>query len=389
MVSIVLCTYNREKSIGASIDSIRNQTNEEWELIIVDDGSTDGTRKKLEEYQDERIKCIFLPENSYYCYAANVGIREALGEYVAFATSDDIWESDKLEKQVAYLTEHPECGAVFSKVTLIGENGENVEDKYPDMVRLFDQKNRSRAEWLRHFWNIGNCLSHPSSVVRKSVLDEIGGYDLLYAQLADFELWIRILLKTDIYVLQDKLVGYRWYSSKKQISAPTEEKQLRSINEFLLIKRRLLELMTDEQLIEVLGNQFRNPESSSPIELEFERAFLLMEKGAEYSRYDVLGLQKMEEVLRIPGAAEVLKSRFHIRLQDLYSKNGKKHYVDKLMEERLEYLERENVTIRRELESYQREYASVVQSNIWRATKPLRVVLDKVKRKNRAVRLSR
>lgn len=382
MVSIVLCTFNREKSIGASIDSIINQTYKEWELIIVDDGSTDGTREKLEEYQDKRIKCIFLPENSYYCYAANVGIGEVAGEYVAFATSDDIWKPHKLEKQIAYLTEHPECGAVFSKVALIGENGESVEDKHPDMVQVFDQKNRSRAEWLRRFWDIGNCLSHPSSVVRKSVLDEIGGYDLFYAQLADFELWIRIVLKCDIHVLQEKLVGYRWYSSKKQISAPTEEKMLRSMNEFFSIKKRLLELMSDEQLVEVLGSQFRNPESSTPIELEFERAFLLMEKGAEYSRYDILGLQKMEEVLRIPGAAEVLKSHFHIRLQDLYYKNGKKHYVDEAMTERLEFLEVENARIRKELESYQREYASVVQSNIWRATKLLRVVLDRVKRKN-------
>ena len=109
MVSIILCTYNRENSIRYSIDSILEQTYQNWELIIVDDGSTDGTEKILEEYQDHRIRKIVLSDNSYYCYAANKGIREASGKYIAFATSDDIWEKTKLEKQIAYLEAHPEC----------------------------------------------------------------------------------------------------------------------------------------------------------------------------------------------------------------------------------------------------------------------------------------
>ncbi|HBA62236.1 MAG TPA: hypothetical protein DCZ20_00080 [Lachnospiraceae bacterium] len=383
MISIILCTFNRESTIEASIDSILQQTYQDWELIIVDDGSTDSTRQRLEAYQDSRIRCIYLPENSYYCYAANVGMAKAVGEYIAFATSDDIWEADKLELQAEYLAAHPECGAVFSKVFLIGADGERVDSLYPDMVRLFDQENRSRAQWIRCFFDAGNCLSHPSAVVRKSILDQIGGYDLFYAQLADMDLWLRIILKSEIYVLPEQLVGYRWYSAKKQISGQTEEKKNRSQNEFLAIKKRLLELMTDEQLIEYFGDLFRNQTSRSPIELGFERMFLLMEQGAMYTRFYVMGLQKAEEVLRIPGAADVLRDHFGVRLQDLYRKNGAILYAETGVLERIRVLEQENAELKKELDYYRPAFYEVVNSTVWKCTKPMRGMLDWLKRRKK------
>lgn len=387
MVSVILCTYNREKTICEAVDSILAQTYRDFELLIVDDGSTDGTRALLEEYRDERMKCIYLPENSYYCYAANIGIEQVSGKYVAFATSDDVWMPEKLEKQVRYLEEHPKCGAVFSKVALIGKEGERVEKEYPEIMKMFEQDNRSRTEWMHRFLEEGNCLSHPASIVRKSILDNIGGYNLLYAQLADFDLWVRIVIESEIYIHPERLVKYRWYSEKGQISGLTEEKWMRMVHEFTMIKRNLLENLEDEKFKEFFQEMFRNPESSTHVELEFERAFLMMEKGIDFTRINLLGFQKIEEALRIPGAMKVLKKHFGMRIQDLYKQNGQKWYLDvskeqlQNLEEQLEYLEEEKRNLQIAIVQCEKEYNGILQSTCWKITKPLRAVLDIIKGK--------
>ena len=130
MVSIVLSTYNRAGTLKMSVDSILQQTYEDFELIIVDDGSTDCTKELLEEYTDKRIRLFSLKENQFYCMAANYGLQQVKGEYVAFATSDDLWKKDKLELQINYLEKRKECGACFTFSTVIDENGENAKEKF-------------------------------------------------------------------------------------------------------------------------------------------------------------------------------------------------------------------------------------------------------------------
>lgn len=376
MVSVVLCTYNREKTICESVDSILAQTYRDFELIIIDDGSTDKTAELLAQYHDERIKYTCLPENSYYCHAANIGIGQATGEYVAFATSDDIWVPEKLEKQVRYLEEHPECGAVFSKIALIGKDGEKVETDYPDIFNIYEQENRSQSEWMEFFFEVGNCLSHPSSVVRKSLLDKIGGYNLLFAQLADYDLWIRVVAEEDIYIFPERYVKYRWYSSKEQISNPTEEKWIRTKHEHTLIKRNLLQDLPDEKLQEFFSQKFRNQKSSSEVELKFERAFLMMDKGVDFTRSRVSGFEMLEEALHLPGAVDVLRDHFGMRIQDLYKDNGEVWYQD-VTKEYVDYLE----MLEADREIVRQAYDEVMQSTCWKLTKPLRALLDRTKQR--------
>ena len=102
-VSIIIPTYNREKSISKSIKSVLNQTYNDLEVIVVDDGSTDNTEKIIKGIKDTRIKYIKLDKNKGACYARNVGIKKATGKYIAFNDSDDIFHKTKIEKQVMYL----------------------------------------------------------------------------------------------------------------------------------------------------------------------------------------------------------------------------------------------------------------------------------------------
>lgn len=114
-VSIIVPVYNVEKFIARTIDSVRSQTYEDWELLLIMDGCTDGTLQVIEQYcdraKDERIRVIHQPQNMGAACARNRGVAEARGRYIAYLDSDDLWRKDKLEKQLAFMEEK---GAAFS-----------------------------------------------------------------------------------------------------------------------------------------------------------------------------------------------------------------------------------------------------------------------------------
>ena len=108
-----MCTYNREQYLKRAIDSVIAQTYTDWDMIIVDDGSTDNTKQLVSYYADPRIQYIKMDKNRFYCYAANHGLEQCRGDYVAFQNSDDEWLPDKLEKQMRFMEEHPELAPVY------------------------------------------------------------------------------------------------------------------------------------------------------------------------------------------------------------------------------------------------------------------------------------
>ena len=122
MVSVIIPTYNRENTIKESIDSVLNQTYKDIELIVVDDGSTDGTAGVVGSIKDGRLKYI-QQENGGACVARNKGVSMARGEYIAFQDSDDTWSLDKLEKQVSVLENHTEADIVCCKTKCTRSNG--------------------------------------------------------------------------------------------------------------------------------------------------------------------------------------------------------------------------------------------------------------------------
>ena len=106
LVSIVMPSYNTAKYIGDSIDSVINQTHTNWELLIVDDCSTDNTEEVVASYNDERIRFIKKDKNSGAAESRNIALREAKGKWIAFLDSDDTWEKEKLEKQISFMIEN-------------------------------------------------------------------------------------------------------------------------------------------------------------------------------------------------------------------------------------------------------------------------------------------
>ena len=175
LVSVVMPSYNHARFIGSAIDSVLAQTLKEIELIVVDDGSQDGTQAVLSQVQDPRVRMRFLEKNLGACNAMNVALRMCEGKFAAVCNSDDLWSADKLHRQIQLLDKLPTVAAIFSDVKWIDDEGKDLaRSALPPFATVFQQQNGSRWSWLRRLLEQGNCLCHPSIFIRREAYDTAG-----------------------------------------------------------------------------------------------------------------------------------------------------------------------------------------------------------------------
>ena len=215
LVSVVIPTHNRADLLPRAIDSVLNQTYTNFEILVVSDGSTDNTEEVVKAYSDKdaRVK--------YYGYsparggniARNTGIEASHGEYIAFLDDDDEWLPEKLEKQVMLLNQNDNVGLVYTGVHIIYVN-EKVE---------YNSMSKERGDLKKRIL-IDNCVGTTSTVVlRKSILQKSGMFDIELKALQDFDLWIRIAQYSNVDVVPEPMINYYNYLGKKQVSAVTQK----------------------------------------------------------------------------------------------------------------------------------------------------------------------
>ncbi|ODR95892.1 hypothetical protein AUC70_03275 [Methyloceanibacter stevinii] len=256
-VSIIMISFNHGAYIQESIDSVLNQTFSDFELIIWDDASQDESWKLICNYRDPRIRAFRNNERRRGIYGLNRAISEiALGEFIAIHHSDDVWEPQKLEKQVAFLREHKRVGAVFTTALAIGEDGMPFSGDHAYLT-IFEQPNRTRFEWLRFFFLSGNCLCHPSVLIRKVCYGDCGPYRYGFAQLGDFDMWVRLCLKYEIHILSEKLVKFRIRDAAANASASRPDTRIRCNYEYYRILWNYLDIKEYRDFIQIF------PESSA------------------------------------------------------------------------------------------------------------------------------
>ena len=207
-VDVFLSSYNHVDFLRESIDSILQQSYRDFVLTIVDDGSTDGSQDVIRSYDDPRIKKILLEENTGCGYYQDV-LSSMTAKYVAIAHCDDRWMPDKLEKQVAFLDAHPDVAACFTQVQVIDEEGKPLEDEKHVYYSMFQQENRSRFEWLRFFFDKGNCLCHPSVLIRKDAYLQYGLFTNGLSGIPDFIQWVRLCHHAEIWIYPEMLSCFR------------------------------------------------------------------------------------------------------------------------------------------------------------------------------------
>jgi len=236
-VSVCMASYNHAPFIRVAVESVLNQTFSDWELVVTDDGSSDGTIDALDGIRDERIRIERFPENRSACVALNHCIRRAQGQYIAILNSDDAWLPTKLARQLDVALQRPEASAIFTTVDMIDEQGHPLGNGHPHKA-LFEQSNRPRRDWLKRLLVAGNCLCHPSVLVRAEIYKTLGLYDERMAQLPDLDMWVRILLAHDIWVVPEPLTLFRVLDRERNASGNRLDVRMRCATEnmFLLWK---------------------------------------------------------------------------------------------------------------------------------------------------------
>lgn len=192
MVSIIIPVYNRILPLERALKSVQQQTFKDFNVIVVDDHSTDDIQSVIKECNLSYMKTVGKGVSA----ARNTGIRSSQSEFIAFLDSDDEWLPTKLEKQIQFLSEHPELSIVHTNETWI-RNGQQVK-----------QGQKHQKSGGRIFSQCTDlCLIAPSSIlVRRSLFDKVGLFDENFPVCEDFDLWLRITALQDIGFLSDPLV---------------------------------------------------------------------------------------------------------------------------------------------------------------------------------------
>lgn len=197
-ISVVLPTYNRANIIGKSIESVLNQTYQDLELIIVDDGSTDNTEAVVNVFKDNRIRYHKMDQNGGVSMARNIGVALATYDLVALEDSDDIWSPTKLEKQMQYWNLHPEFNMVYCPYEMELEN-----------KRLVTPSGLPREELegnILSYLLLRNSIGAPTVLFKKQAFLECGGFDPEFKSLEDWDFAIRFAKKNQIGFFDEVLV---------------------------------------------------------------------------------------------------------------------------------------------------------------------------------------
>lgn len=206
-ISVLLPVYNAEAYIDEAIKSVLNQSFKDFELIIINDGSTDDSLARIQHYAQLDDRClVHSTENSGIVKSLNFGVNLARADIICRMDADDICMPQRLEKQFEYLNKHPECVAVGSNVLLIDPEGMPIVTwKYPNRHEEIDNLNLTGS--------VGSCICHPSVAIKKSSFIMVGAYRTNFEYAEDYALFLRLAEVGKLANLPDVLLKYRQHSA--------------------------------------------------------------------------------------------------------------------------------------------------------------------------------
>ena len=218
-VSVIIPAYNAMTYLPKTIESVLKQTFTDFEVIIVNDGSSDGIEEWVDTITDNRVKLI-SQKNQGAAAARNTGIADAKGAYIAFLDSDDLWEPTKLKKQVYCLDNNRDVGLVYAWISLIDENGNN-------RGKIF--ANNSEGYVWEKLIEENIVMSGSAAMVRRDCFEKLGVFDQNLRFAEDWEMWIRIASNYSFAVIKEILVYYRDHPNNKS------RNYIKTIDNFRLI----------------------------------------------------------------------------------------------------------------------------------------------------------
>ena len=218
MITIICSIYNSNKTLPQMIESVLNQTYQDFELILINDGSTDNSLEIMKEFEkiDNRIVGIDK-KNSGLTKSLNIGLKKAKGEFIARIDADDVWYPAKLEKQVEFLEQNQEYGLIGTAYNEIDENGKIIFEKQRLPLLITDEEIRKNIVKFNPFF-------HSSVMFRREILETIGFYNEKFKYTQDYEFWVRIMSKYKVANLFEILASRRYADDMISIKKEKEQR---------------------------------------------------------------------------------------------------------------------------------------------------------------------
>jgi glycosyltransferase involved in cell wall biosynthesis len=253
--------FNGENFVGDALKSVLSQSHRFLEVIVVDDGSTDGTRNVLRRYRDQRIRVIYQ-KNRGLTAALNHGLTYVTGEFVARQDADDVSAPDRIEKQLQYLAANPEVCAVGSWVGVLDEDG----------TRIGGRHYQSDSELLHEQHIEANQFAHGSLMFRNDVLWEVGGYREQFKCAQDYDLTLRLQDRCRTANLEEELYFMRHRRTQISIARSREQQAFSELARMLARERRATgtdSLFRGVRLEDLLSSEHAQPTDFDDIRLSF------------------------------------------------------------------------------------------------------------------------
>lgn len=211
-VSVIIPTYNSAQYVVEAVESVLAQTWRDFEILVVDDGSTDETEQVMRRYEPP-VRYI-RQANGGVAVARNRGIRESRGRYIAFLDADDTWLPQKLEQQMNLINQQRDAGVCYSAFTLVDT----------DLHPLGISRSQRQSSALEDLLIRGNIVGSICTVLcKRSLFDLVGGFDPALSQCADWDMYVRLAAQTKFLYLDEPLVTYRQHSTNMSHNAPLLE----------------------------------------------------------------------------------------------------------------------------------------------------------------------
>lgn len=326
LVSVYINAYNEERFIEATLKSVAEQTYKNLEIIVIDDCSTDRTNEIVKSFGDSRIKLYKNDENMHMSYSCNRGAALASGDYIAHVDADDTWAPDFVEKQVAFLEEHSEYGACFSHSSIIDENGNPANDRYPADKHVYELANMPQRAMFRYLIDNSNHLSHSAYIARAEVVKKLKKYDHSLRYLQDYEHWLHLLLICPIYIFSEPLSFVRKHSSNG--SELNAEQRIAHDTEFVRTIKNAIAACPDDYFLEAFEDRLKLKGPHTHEEVELEKAFFLTD-GVYYLKTNpVLATERLAELFRDEEYIKLASKKFGFTINDFYKLETTRCYHD-------------------------------------------------------------
>jgi glycosyltransferase involved in cell wall biosynthesis len=323
LISVIMPSYNHSQFVQEAMHSVLSQEGVNIEFLIADDGSKDGTPDAISQIKDSRITFFDNKVNQGAVAVTNDLIKRSSGEFIALINSDDAWSRpDKLSLQLKVLQSDLKLGACFGRAKFFDKNSTPIDKNSLPFGKVFDEINRSQGDWLRRFFDLSNCLCHPTILVRRECYQKVGLYDERFRQLPDYEMWIRLVKHYSIHVSDQELINFRILPGESASDSSIINNR-RVMNEHLLIADSYFEGVSTELLVSGFGDLLKNKDTLDSHSQKIETALLYLNYNPHLGApYELIGMLKISALINNVDFKDILFDKYGIDFKWLHKKTG-------------------------------------------------------------------